>query len=723
MAIGGGIVVVAALAWHFRWGIGLRAVQIVDPVVRRWAAGEVRRLSDGAYQLTASPIRVDVGARRITVDTIMVRTDSAANRARSTPLPALTLRFHHCGIDGVDLDRLAAGEGFAARRAGCDTVAVIAEVPRGIERDTTGSFLSLREDLELSRRVPAIQVDSVVFPALSVALGIEGATGRRTAVAFDRLAVTIDSVDYRRNKPLAERRTLFSRNVRVGLDAFSGSREAADRLDIAAIRADLAAGTFLMDGFAWAPVPGALADSLGLQELQIDSLRLTGVDWRAFLTQGDAIVRTLVLRGARLTVTPTTATPDSATAATAPLVPWALEQTLRAIARGVRLDTLDARDLRVTQTVQGAEAITTVDTLGLAELRFGFDSTTWSGATPVGPLRIRAAGVQRSREDLRATLAMFALDLGAGTVRAHAIRYGPTGSDADFIRRRRWRTDRIAVAADSIAVSGLDAAAWIRRVAYRAARVEAAGVHLDVLSDKRMPSRNTRVTRRAPQEWLRTSGLDLHVDTAVVRGRVTYRERAARSPRTGTLRFEGLTATLVNAGTDRSRMAGPPTIRMRATARLMGVAPLEVSVTVPPFAEQFDMSWSGRVGTMPMAAMNELVTGISDLRFNGGTLDQLTFRAETRGGVARGRVQPRWRELSVELPGIARTGILQGLRRAIAKFAANQFVVRRDNYVGMKDHDGVPVDGDIVHRWTSRETLIQHLWNALRDALLVTIRQ
>src|SRR5690606_18379497 len=51
---------VLLLAWQFRWGIGLKAVEIVDPVVRRWASNEVRRLSEGVYQLTASPINVDV---------------------------------------------------------------------------------------------------------------------------------------------------------------------------------------------------------------------------------------------------------------------------------------------------------------------------------------------------------------------------------------------------------------------------------------------------------------------------------------------------------------------------------------------------------------------------------------------------------------------------------------------------------------------------------------
>ena len=152
----------------------------------------------------------------------------------------------------------------------------------------------------------------------------------------------------------------------------------------------------------------------------------------------------------------------------------------------------------------------------------------------------------------------------------------------------------------------------------------------------------------------------------------------------------------------------------------MGAAPLRVNITIPTFAQPFNMDWSGSVGSMPATAFNELVTGISDLRFNNGNIDGIEFSAATRDGVSRGTVRPRWRDLSVELPGIARTGILQGLRRAIAKFAANQFVVRGDNFNGMEKSQ--PVDGTISHRWTPRETLLQHLWNSLRDALIVTMR-
>jgi hypothetical protein len=720
MIIAFAALVVVAVAWQFRWGIGLRAIRIVDPVVRRWAAGEVERLSDGAYQLEATPIRVDAAARRIAIDTITITTNTAANARREAPLPTLTLRFNNCAAEGVDLDRLTEGRGLSVDRLGCDTVYVVGEVPRGVSRDTTGSFLSLSEDLDLSGRVPSIEVDSIRFPAVSVRLGIEGRTGRRTAFMFERLAVTLDSLYYRRRLPQAERRTLYSRNATVQLDAFTGARELNDRLDVTSIRADLATRSFEMLGFAWAPLPGAFADSLGLRELEIDTLKLGGVDWRAFLVNGDAVVQSLMVRGVRIAMNQaaadTTPTADKAAARAR----WVLERTLRTIDRGIRLDSLDAHAVRVSQPLGDTVSVVTADTLILAGTRFGFDPATWSGPEPLGPVHLVARGVIREWRDVRTELGRLELDLNAGTALATGVRHGTTGTDADFVRRRRWRTDRITVVADSIQIVGIDAAAWVRRHAYRAEHAAVSGIHLDVFNDKRRPSRGSAATRRYPQEWLRTSGLDLHIDSATIAGRITYRERGANSPRTGVLRFESVRATLANGGNDPTRIRGDTTIRIRATARLMGAAPLRVNIAIPSFAPRFDMDWSGSLGSMPATAFNELVTGISDLRFNNGTIDGVEFSATTRNGMSRGTVQPRWRDLSVELPGIARTGILQGLRRAIAKFAANQFVVRGDNFAGTGK--AAPVDGTIGHRWTPRETLLQHLWNALRDALIVTMR-
>lgn len=720
--------VAVGLLWHFRYGLGFRAIRVVDPVVRRWAAREVERLSDGVYHLEASRIRVDTDQRRIGVDTVLLSTDSPANRRRKEPLPTVTLRFTGCALDGVDLDRLSAGQGLAIGQAGCESVDITAVVPPRVSVDTSGSFLSLRQEIRLGRGVPSIRVDSIAFPSVSVALGIEGRTGRRTNLAFDRLMVSIDSFDYRNNMPVKDRRTLYSRNVSLHLEAFRGDREKSDRLEIAAINADLANGSFAMDGFAWEPLPGAFADSLGLSQLELDTLRLDGVDWRAFLTNGDAVLQRMLVKGFRVALDEVAsggaAAPSSDTLA--PAERWVLERTLRTINRGVRLDQFIAEQVRVLQPIDGSDAVIEADSLSLGGVLFGFDPAQWDGSVPLGPVMLSAAGVNRNWRENHTGLDHLTLDLAAGSALVRGLSHGPMGSDADFVRRHRWRTDRVLIKVDSLALAGINAHAWVRFGAYRAAMVRATGLNLDVYSDKRLPARRGTSRHRYPQEWLRTSGVDLHVDSIRARGRVSYRERSATATRTGALRFENLDATVVNLGTDRSRMIGDSTIRLSASTRLMGTAPLSVRVDIPAFSPTFEMRWSGQLGRMNATDLNELVTGISDLRISSGQVERITFSAVTRNGTSRGNLVPRYRDLAVEAPGMARSGILQGLRRAVVKFAANQFVVRGDNHGEMFDtyqrsRRIEPTDGVIDHRWNPSETLIQHLWFSVRDALVTVM--
>ncbi|HET9133988.1 MAG TPA: hypothetical protein VFN90_06775 [Gemmatimonadales bacterium] len=713
------LVVLAALAWYLRWDLGMRAVTIADPVVRRWVVNETARLSDGVYKITLSPIEVDADARRIGIDTILVLTDAAANLRRATPLPALTVRLHRCALTGVDLARLSRREGLHVARAGCDSVMVASEVPA--PRDSAaggGGFLVLRDDLQLSRDVPTVQFDSIVFPAVEVALGLTGRSGRRTSVAFDRLAVQLDDVRYDPDQPRTERRPLFARNIAVALDAFRGAREANDQLALDVLRADLVTGDLLLRGLAWRPLPGPFTDSLGLTELAFDSLRVDGVDWAAFLARGDALADSVRLGGVRITVAPSAGVPT--TTADTSATRWTLERTVRAIDRRMTLRHFAVRDARITE-VRGRDTTTTsIGALAINGLVTGPEPATWNGRAPLGEVTIALRDVLRTVGDQRVAVGLLDVAVARGVVRLDSLRAGHVGTDAAFVRARRSRADRLALAVDSMRLAGIETAAWMRRGAIRATRADLHGVALDVYTDKRLPSRGVRARHRTPQGWIVAQRLELQLDTVVVRGRAQYRERAVGAKAPGVLRLDALEARLVNLSTDPARMTDSTPLVATITARMMGRAPFTLEATLPLLAPRFAMRFEGRLGAMPAAALNPFLEGATPVRFTEGTVRSVRFDATVTDGVARGRVVPTYEGLRVETPGVARTGILQGLRRAVAALAANELVLRSDNGPGAKDGTRV---GPIAHRWTPGETLLQFMWHALRSGLLAVVKQ
>jgi len=713
-----GLVVVGALAWSLRWVVGGRAIEIVDPVVRRWAAAEVARLSDGSYRLEVSPLRVDAAEQRITIDTITLDTDPERNAARAAPLPTVQLRLHHCVVEGIALDQLARRRGFAAERAGCDSVQVVAFVPEDVARDTAGSggFLSLSQDLDLGRGIPFLQVDSLLFPHVRTALSIAAGSGRGTTLAFDRLGVRLEAFRYDPDEPATRRRPLLSRNVTVSLDSLRGNRESTDRTELDRLRADLASGTVLLTGLRWRPASDALADSLGIVALDVDSLDVAGVDWRAFLTRGDVLVRRIALVEADLALRALREPPAAAAGERPPprAPTWTLAATLQTFGRRLRLDTLDARALVLRQLGPRDTLRTVVERVALHDFRSDPAALALAADEPIGPARVVLTGVTRASREATLTAASVAVDLPAGTIALDSVRYAPEGSDADFVRRQRSRRDRIALGLGSLRLDGLDAEGWVRHGGYRAGLLVVRDLDLDILSDKRLPpGRPSR--HRTPQGWAREVAPRLAIDSVEVHGRLQYRERGAEAPRAGVLRFESLEAHVGNLTS-----TGSAATRFAMRAALMGRAPITLEGTLPLGDSSFTMRYRGDLGSMAAEALNPFLDGAIGARFTDGTIHGVRFEATVTGGMARGEVVPRYEGLWIALPGAARSGFLSGLRRAVAKFAANQFVVREDNVAGGPD---TPRNGAIRHRWTPRETLIQFLWNGVRDGLLTVVKR
>jgi hypothetical protein len=733
----GGALLLAALglgftAWSQRWAISGRAVAIVDPAVRRWAAGEVDRLSGGVYALTASTIVVDEARRRLAIDTIRVTTDTDVNARRAVPLPTVTLVFAGCALEGIDLDQLAARRGLHVRHAGCASVQLTGEVPApapGVSPPVkpSGVFLSLRDNLDLPRTIPFVQIDTVAFPGVELNLGITGRNRRRTALAFDRFSARLDSLHYDpREKPEA-RGPLLSRDVRVRLDGFAGSREDASRLTFDSLQASLARGVVQLDGLIYEPILGAASDSLGFSALEVDHLALTGVDWRAFLTAGDVGVSRLTVTDAMMRFPPPSRAiaPKDARAAARPAgVRRTVGSMLRALGRDMRLDTLDMALLRVVEeaVTPGDSVVTTLRRLEVRSARFD-DSLSWTTAFPVGPVTIAAGGFTRRRGDEQFLVGSFGLNVPAGTASVDSLRIGPDGNDAAFQRRHRYRTDRMVLSATRVALVGMDLPAYLNAGNFLLRRADAEGVELDILTDKRKsPAPGRQTTHRHPQQVLRDLGLVLRADTITVAGEARYREHAKDAPRPGVVTFRNLKATLFNLTTDPVRMTDSTPFRLVADARLMGAGAFHFELEMPLLAEEFTMRYRGRLGAMPVASLNAFASDGAGIRFTRGDLQEIRFDATVTKGRARGQITPRWTNLGIELPGLSRknTGILGGLKRAAAKFVANAFMVRDDNTTGGKEP---PRNGTINHAWRTSETLPQFLWNSLRGPLIPLMKK
>lgn len=714
------------LVWRQRWHISKRAIGMADGSVRQWATEEVARLSHGAYRLRASTIHVDEAQQRISIDSIVLTTDTAAAVGGPRPLPILNLLFHACALQGIQLTRLAAGGGLHASRLGCDSVTLVADLgalhtagDSAASSDST-TFLALTKDLKLPRQIGTVSIDTVSFPTVSLDLAMERARGRSTRVTLDRLSMRLDSLHYDPDEPRAERRTLLSRSALVTLDHFDGRQAQASRLELAHLALDLSRRTISLDSLAFEPLPGRRTDSLGFTALTLQHLRVSRMDWHRLLTGGD-----LRMGMVRLDTAVVTYLPDRVTAGRGlAYPPLTLETSLRAIDRVVFLDTLIGTDVRAVAARgrRSTGAVTSAASITLTGMRVTPDDSAWAGAFPLGRITLLAEGISRVVGTDRLDLAHLAVDVPAQRIAARGFRSGPTGSDADFLRRSPFAHDRVEFAADSLRMLGADFREFVRHDRYVVRRLELHGGSVDILVDHGLPSDTTRRhPHRTPQAVVRALPISLRIDTAVVRGRITLREREADAPSPGVLVFEPVQATLTNVTNDPQRMSDSTPLRVIIDSRLMRSAPVHVEATMPLLAPDFRMQWHAQVGAMPMEALNPFIMNATGMKFTDGTMHQVAIRVVVRGGRARGTIQPRWEGLHVEFPGIARSdrGLLGGIRRGLAKLAANAFAVRDDN-VTQPGHPAL--DGRIDHQWTRAEALPAFIWNSLQEALLPLLK-
>jgi hypothetical protein len=68
----------------------------------RWAAAEFERGTGGAYRRTVGDVAFRPFDGSVAFDSAVVVTDTAVNRRRAKPLPALDWRSQGCRITGVD---------------------------------------------------------------------------------------------------------------------------------------------------------------------------------------------------------------------------------------------------------------------------------------------------------------------------------------------------------------------------------------------------------------------------------------------------------------------------------------------------------------------------------------------------------------------------------------------------------------------------------------------
>jgi len=340
--------------------------------------------------------------------------------------------------------------------------------------------------------------------------------------------------------------------------------------------------------------------------------------------------------------------------------------------------------------------------------------------------------------DVQLTASKFAGDLGKtdhltfaslsgsfkdSTLRVDSLRLAPRGGDEGFMKGRQYRGSRVQLGADRLSAEGLDWGSVMRGTHLAVRRIELDGFELDLLLDKRLPSRpGPKKPRPFPQQRIAALRGPLAIDSVILhRSRVQYAERAATADRPGRLRFENIEAAVTNLNNDPVRQTDSTPLRLDATAQFMGAGALAARIEFPLLSPTFDARYRAELGHMDATKLNEILGPLVGMEIKEGEFTSLLLSARVKNGVYSGTLVPQYRNLGVSIPQTVRQkkeehgvgGFFKGIKRGAMKVAANT-VVRTNN----PSKPGKPPEtGRITFVRRPWDTFWAGIWQSLKPAL------
>ena len=329
-----GLLIAVAVVLAGVYLVSLRASPLINELLRDWATSQVAGQSDSVYAMHVGRLHFNWPLRRVTLDSVLVVTDSARNAQRSWPKATVHGVLRHCVIAGIDLPRLVFGRGLEASRIGCaevrwesDAPADSASVarfkqtrgrtpppkppPAGARRSIEaphGAVMTLQRDLILPRKVPTIRVERISFPTVAIGIVARKPSGDFKRFDLARARLLVNTVVIDPAAPQYRTRPLFADGVLLLADSTEFQPDTAQMVRVGALAVDLTDSTITVQDFEQGPrVSDADFQRLspyrrGRIRVKAAKLVIRGMDQGGYSREGAFLARAIELDSLRFEI-------------------------------------------------------------------------------------------------------------------------------------------------------------------------------------------------------------------------------------------------------------------------------------------------------------------------------------------------------------------------------------------------------------------------------------
>jgi len=323
------LLAIAVISVFGAWFAVNRATRLVNSLLRDFAMSETARLSDSVYVLAVGQLHFNWSARRVTLDSVLVTTDTVRNARRPQRLAATRVALRTCTLGGIHVTTLLFGNGLTAGTFGCQAVEFASDTPADLPgpADTSrpvaspartattatpassrtqgaaapGAFLALQKSLVLPSQVPALRLVKISFPSVSISLIQRYENKDQLTFRLERARLQVNGLAIDPSDSAAAQRTLFSESVVLSAENASFSPDTATTASLGRLDVDLTDSSVSIHNFAFGPT---ISDAAFAQrspyrrdriKVSAHRLSLKGLDINQFARNGNLQMRAMEL--------------------------------------------------------------------------------------------------------------------------------------------------------------------------------------------------------------------------------------------------------------------------------------------------------------------------------------------------------------------------------------------------------------------------------------------
>jgi hypothetical protein len=159
---------------------------------------------------------------------------------------------------------------------------------------------------------------------------------------------------------------------------------------------------------------------------------------------------------------------------------------------------------------------------------------------------------------------------------------------------------------------------------------------------------------------------------------VSYAEYHPPAPKAGKVTFKNLNATFREVTNYPKAIEKGDTIKVYAKANVMGKGLLHVHWAFPLDTHNAFHKIHGSLSSMSLTAFNPILEYVASVKVNRGKLNHLTFKFTANDDKSSGSLIMNYQNLKVSLLK-KKTAKQQGIKKNVLSFAANKFIIRKNN--------------------------------------------